>query len=181
MYSDFGETPLIVTLWRDVVQRPLTETETCQKYLDKGNLHRISSTGPSTDIQRDLAQELLHKSCQGDLARDHLQELAESTLVSLRHDLCSTVWDLLPGYFFTGSAIVPCYVRFNFELDTKAEGLGLVVFLWCLGGVSVVFLWCLGGVSVVPWWCFCGALVVFWWCLAGVMLASCNSLAFICV
>jgi hypothetical protein len=62
MYSIFGKIFLIETLWRDPVQRPVTETETCHKGLDKGNLHRISSTGPSTDIQRDLAQEFVHRS-----------------------------------------------------------------------------------------------------------------------
>jgi len=75
----------------------------------------------------------------------------------------------LPGYFFTGSAIVPRHVRFNYELDTKAEGIGLsgvvpwwfpVLSPWCLGGAG-------GGVSVVPWWC--------WWCLRcldGVLVVS---------
>ena len=174
----------------------MTETETCHKGLDKGNLHRISSTGPSTDIQRDLAQEFVHRSWQENLARDSFLGTCRISLVSLRHDLCSTVWVLLPGYFFTGSAVVPRHVRFNYELDTKAEGIGLsgvvpwwfpVLSPWCfcgLGGVSVVSRWC-------RWWCFGGALVVVvvspmpWWCFggvlsySGVMLASCKSLTFI--
>ena len=42
-------------------------------------------------LQRDLAQKLLQRTCQGDLAHDLL---AESKLVSLLHVPCNTVWGL---------------------------------------------------------------------------------------
>ena len=58
-----------------------------------GHLAQIAS-------QRDPAQQLLQRTCHGDLAHDLLQrslqrELAESNLVSLGRN---AVWGLLPGY-----------------------------------------------------------------------------------
>ena len=112
-------------------------------------------------MENDLAQELLCRSCQGDLAQD----LVHRNLQNLPGYLFVMFFATLFGVscrdiVFTGSAVVPCFVRLNCELDTKAGAL-FVVSRCCLGGPLV-----LGGVSVVSWWCPCGVLQA----TAGVLL-----------
>jgi hypothetical protein len=54
-------------------------------------------------LRKDLAQQFLQKSCQGDLAHGHLlfiKELVETTLVSLRRVPCKTVLGFFAGMIF---------------------------------------------------------------------------------
>lgn len=85
---------------RDLVQSPLAETrhkDLCQ---------------PTWDLPQDLLQ------ISGDLARDLLQELADATLVMFFATLSGVPCE---DMLFAGSAVVPCYVGPNYELDTKQK------------------------------------------------------------
>ena len=72
IHKDCAKRSCIDNLVQRFCMRPLTKTY--HKDPDEGNLQRISCVGPSADI---LTQELIQRSCQGDLARELLQRSSQ--------------------------------------------------------------------------------------------------------